>query len=553
MREVWQLIWRTSPRLVIINVLLMVVSSVLPLAVLWSIGGLVDGTLDVFREGGENFSLRPVVAWLIVFGATLFLSSVCGTLSGQYSTELGESLRRTVSQLVHNQVERLSYQTVQSPRFQNDSFRTVSGSTERPVRIFFSAQTLIQSTLTFLSLAIWLARVAWWLPFAVVAAGVPIMVARLWVSRQSYELYKRLSEDERRIRYYNRVLTDPTYLPESRMFGMETFFRTLFGRGLSSLSYARISLARRSTKYEILAALLSVVLSVAVFLIVIMMVAVGGLSVGSLAMYLMAVRRADVAVQGVARHGVGLHSQLLYIRSFFDFLTMKDYEAGEESFPKEFGEIAFSGVSFSYPGSERQAVSGLTFTVKRGEVVGLVGANGSGKSTVVKLLCGLLRPTSGTVKIGGVEVCNIYRDEFTRHVSVLFQDFRIYNVSARENIWFGYTPKPAVDERIREAAIRTDLDDLLSNLPQGYYTKLGNQFEGSEMFSRGEWQRMALARVLYSRAEIVILDEPASSLDSAARQVLKRAVEEMKREGKTVIIVSHIAETLAVVDRVVEL
>lgn len=551
------LVWQSSPRLTLLMGLCVIVRAVLPLVVLYTMGVLVDATLDAYSTFKASLpdGLTLIAKSLAMFGVTMFANYAMRSLSDLLSGELGEKIRANVARRTHAQMSRLSYQTMQSPMFQTEAFRAISGSTERPVRIFLSAIGLVQSVLTFCILGVWMCGVAWWLPLLAMMAGAPTLASRIVASRRSFELRKAQTVGERKLLYYNRVLTNHIYAPEIRLFGIARFFETAFDNVRRRLADTRKEQNRRSATTEVLASAVSTVVMLAVFVSVIILLSTDdGGSIGQLAMCLMTVRRADSAVSDAAQRTVGLHSQSLYVRSLMEFLAMKgDSENRTKRFPSTFNALNVSNVCFSYPESGRHALSGVSMSICRGEVVGIAGSNGSGKSTLAMMLCGLLRPDSGSVDIDGVSLADISPDEISAHVTAVFQDFRIYCAKARENIHFGNFASQPDDDRMRGAARQADIDALLASLPDGYATELGGEFPGSEMFSRGEWQRLAMARALYSRADIFILDEAASALDPSARRVMHDTIRHLRKEGKTVILISHSAETLSVADRVYRL
>lgn len=549
------LVWHSSPRLALACMACVVARSLLPLAVLWTMGEVVDSTLASFGTFKESVTdgLLSIAASLSLFGLAMASSHIVSHVADLQNMRLGETIRARVADLCQRQMCRMSYQTMQDPQIQTETFRATSGSTERPVRIFMSALSLAQSALTFCTLSAWMLRLAWWLPLLTIAAGIPLVMARLWATRRAYDLYLRQSVDERKMAYYNDVLTHHGYAPEVRLFGLGDYFRHAFDTVRHSLSSSRLALARESAWTQGAMGVVSTAIVLSVFVCVIVMTALDGGSIGSLAMYLMTVRRAETAVGDVAHRSVSLHSQGLYMRSLFDFLHIDWQKTPRAAFPTSFSEIALRNVCFSYPASERRALHDVSMCIRRGEIVGIAGRNGSGKSTLIKILCGLLRPDAGSASVGGVEIADIAPEEISRHVTAVFQDFRLYCASARDNIHFGDIPTPLDESRMLDASRNMRMDALLASLPDGYDTELGNQFPGSEMFSRGEWQRLAMTRALYSHAEILILDEAASSLDPAARQTLAENVARLRQEGKTIIIVSHSSETLAIADRVYEM
>lgn len=548
-----RIVWKSSPTWAAASGVSVVLNALLPLVMLWAMGRMVDATLASVSAAADGVDVMALMPSLAAFGVALFASYAMSALSDWCTSELGEKLKGRVADMIHSQMSKVDYQTMQSPQFQTEAFRAISGSTQMPVNIFFSTINLVESSLTFCAMSIWLTQVKWWLPLVVMAAGAPVVAVRMWDTRAAYGLYKRLSADERRMRYYNNVLTQPRYAPEVRLFGLTDLFRDLYADIHRRTAGERTGLKRRSMIRQVLASGLSTLAVMTVFVVVIVMAVGEGLSVGSLAMYLMAIRRAETAVGSMSRRSITLHSQGLYVRSLFEFLDLRASRSRKAPFPANFKRIEVRDVSFSYPGSGRRALRGMSFTIGRGEVVGIRGGNGTGKSTIVKMLCGLLRPDSGIVAIDGTAVSDISPEELSRNVCAVFQDFRVYCATAKENIHFGDIRTGAETGKIRAAASAADIDNLISSLPNGYDTELGNEFPGSEMFSRGEWQRLAQARIYFSRAEIVIFDEAASALDPRARLTMQKNIAKLRSEGRTVIIVSHLCETLDAADRIIDL
>lgn len=544
-------VWLSSPVWAATSGVCVVLNALLPLTLLWAMGRMVDATLASIGSA-SGFCAMAILPAVLTFGAALFATYAFGIITDWCTSELGERIRGYIAEAIQTKMAQVSYQTMQDPQFQTDTFRAVTGSARRPVAIYFSALGALESLLTFIAMGAWLASVSWWLPLVVLASGTPVMIVRLWDTREAYNLYRDLANDERKAHYYNSVLTQPQYAPEVRLFGLCEWFRRKYSAIHAQTSSARISHERRSAMRQIVASGLSTAAVMVVFAAVIVILAGGGHSVGALATCLMAIRRAEAAVTNLTRRSTSVHSQGLYVRQLFEFLSLDKETERRAAFPPHFEKINVDNVSFTYPGSSRKALSGLTLSIKRGEVVGIRGGNGSGKSTLVKLLCGLLKPDGGSVNIDGTEVSGIAPKDVARHISAVFQDFMVYCATARENIEFGNICEES-PERVRSSARAADIDSLIDSLPDGYDTELGNQFPGSEMFSRGEWQRLAQARVFYSRAEIIILDEAASALDHSARQTLGENIGRLREEGRTLIIVSHHSETLSLTDRVIDL
>jgi ATP-binding cassette, subfamily B, bacterial len=181
--------------------------------------------------------------------------------------------------------------------------------------------------------------------------------------------------------------------------------------------------------------------------------------------------------------------------------------------------VRFADVSFAYPGSERLVLDGLDLTIRTGECTALVGLNGSGKTTLVKLLSRLYEPTNGAILADGTDIASVPADEWRRQLAIIFQDFNRYQLSVTDNIAFGAIEQPADPVRVAAAAHTAGLDEAISDLPRGAQTLLSRQYEDGAELSGGQWQRVAIARVLYAvdnGARLLVLDEPTSALDVRA-------------------------------------
>ena len=542
----WSLIAESGGWLSIAEMAMTVLGALLPVGLLWTIGRLVDATIATVGAGDGIGGVAP---WALTFGVVLLLTTLQGIAERVVSMRLRGRIEMRVNEMTHSKSQSLSHIQKTDPAFQTTMYRAMRGSGERVAATYFTMVEFLQGILTFGAMSGWLARATWWMPLAVIAAGLPVMAVRVSAARSRHELEKSLTESERRKDYLSRVLTNIDYSQELQMFGIGgRFAREHAEQDRATERKRQRHVGEEATKQAI-AATVSAVLMVMVFLMVIYEVASGGLTIGLLATLLLAIRRADTAMTGIAMRTSTLQSEWLRLEEFYKFMDTEPASSGDEKFPKDFATIELRDVTFRYPGSGRTALSHMNMTIRRGETVAIVGPNGSGKSTIAQIIGGLLTPTEGHASIGGVEIASISRDDMSQHVTALFQDFRLFCTTATENIAFGRSGEEIDEEEIHRAARATGIDSLLRALPQGYATTLGNRFAGSEMFSRGEWQRLALTRVMYSRAEIVILDEPSSALDTAAREELRHVMDEMRGEGRTIVMITHSEDMAAMADR----
>jgi ATP-binding cassette subfamily B protein len=214
------------------------------------------------------------------------------------------------------------------------------------------------------------------------------------------------------------------------------------------------------------------------------------------------------------------------------------------------GEIKFENVSFAYPGAEKNALTDLSFTVRPGETLAVVGRNGAGKTTLFKLICRLYDPLDGRILIDGIDIRDFDPKDLRAQVGAMFQDYVTYQATASENIGLGNLSDIANREAIESAGRQAGADELIEGLPQGYDTALGKWFDAGVNLSGGEWQKVALARAFMRDAKILLLDEPTSALDAQAEYDLFERLRTLTR-GRTAVYISHRFSTVRRADRIV--
>jgi ATP-binding cassette subfamily B protein len=212
----------------------------------------------------------------------------------------------------------------------------------------------------------------------------------------------------------------------------------------------------------------------------------------------------------------------------------------------------FRGVSFTYPGTSRLVLDRLDLQIGPGERIALVGENGQGKTTLVKLMTRLYEPTGGQIVLDGVDLREYDLEDLHRQIGVIFQDFMRYDLTARWNIAVGRIDCGGDDHRLTAAAHKSGAHELIERFPHGLDQMLGRRFEDGLDLSGGEWQKFALARAYLREAEILILDEPTAALDAMAEYEVFRRFSELT-SGKIAILISHRFSTVRMADRIVVL
>lgn len=546
------LIWHSSPRWSVMNMAMIMVRGAVPLLVLWAIMLLVDNTMAQVES--EAFDLIQTLRALGLVGAFLVVNPLFGSVHEYIKENHRFCLQLYISNLIHSKTTTIDYEYYEDATYQNVFFRTITDSLSKPQNVFYNITSVMQSALTICAVGSVLFTIHWLFPLIILVIGIPILLVRIRISRKLFKFLRSQTSDERRTLYYERVLTSKEFAKELRIFGLGNYFRHLYRITTTQLHKNRQRIVRKHIVRETLTQIGVSLLTVGLFGAVVYGVTVGAMTVGALAMYFMAMYRCYGLAISMLQNIASLYESNLFLRNFFFFIDMPTSEnTANEAFPRYLKQgISVKNVSFKYSNTERTVLQNISFDIHAGETVAILGANGSGKSTLIKLLCGLYKPTKGTIEIDGIEIEKINSTDFARNVSAIFQDFMLYNASATDNIRFGDIRTHATPENVRAAAQNAGIDGVFANLKNGYDTQIGFLTPESEMLSQGEWQRTALARSFFNNSQIIVLDEPTASLDIFTEAQLVNNFRQITHD-RTAIIVSHRMSTIRMADRIIML
>lgn len=422
----------------------------------------------------------------------------------------------------------------------------------RPYQLFTQLIAVLSSAVTLVSVAAVLLSWDPWVALAVLCAPIPAVGAGMFYSRITWRVENERAADRRRTTYLQYLVTNDRTYKETRLFGLGGFFLDRYRDLLGRFYGVDRSVARRQSTANALLGLVSVAATSGAVLFAITSTIDSG-DIGRLAGYMAAV----TVVQGSAQalfSGFGeLYEHNLFLGNLFSFLDIPErgVTEGTRPFPARLTRgIEFRDVSFTYPGSADPVLDGFDLTLPAGRCVALVGQNGAGKTTIVKLLSRLYEPDGGTILIDGHPVQEYDLDDLRANIGVIFQDFVQYEESARANI--GYAKVDALDDEdgIRRAAAQADATGFLDRLPQGLDTQLGRWFEGGRQLSGGQWQKVALARAFLRDAPVVVLDEPTAAIDAAAEAEIFEKLREISGQATTLLI-AHRFSTVRVADHIV--
>ncbi len=466
---------------------------------------------------------------------------------------MGQVVTDHVSDVIHSKSMVVDLEYYENSRYYDSLHRAQQEAQSRPMQIVTDLLTTAQSLVTMVAMAALLFTLSWVIALVVIVVAIPGALVRVRYSRRMYEWRRQSTTADRQSWYFHWLLTDGTRAKELRLFGLGELFRGMYRDVRLILRTERIGIARRRAWADFGSAALAVLAIFGALAYIVWQTISGAITLGSMVMYYQAMQTGLSSLQAVLGGMASLYEDNLFLTYYHEFMELEPRvlpPAQPAPVPRPMTEgVRFEDVDFSYPDTDRTALSGISLTVRPGEVAALVGPNGSGKTTLIKLLCRLYDPSAGAITLDGADLRSFDVDELRRHMSVIFQDFAEYQLTARENIRVGNVDLAADDPAVEAAARDARVDEVLRGLPHGYDTMLGKWFDEGEELSVGEWQKVALARAFVRDAQILVFDEPTSALDPETEWRVFQHIKELAR-GRAVVLISHRFSTVRSADRI---
>jgi len=401
---------------------------------------------------------------------------------------------------------------------------------------------------TLLGYAVMLAHFSAWIVLGLLIATLPATLSEMRYSKIAFRIRNWRSPESRKLLYLEYVLANDEHVKEVKLFGIGPHLLDRYRTLAESFFEEDKQLAIRRALLTHLFSLLGTFAFYATYALMAVAAALARITLGNLTLYVVSLRQGQQAFQSVLS-GIGnLYEHNLYMSNLFSYIELS--EASERAQSERArnrlkvgasGEtgIRFEDVGFHYPGKESWALRHVDLTIRPGDSIALVGENGAGKTTFVKLLAGLYEPTEGRIVLDGRDLTTWDPEQLRKRFGVLFQDFNKYQLKLRENIGLGSVEHLLDEPRIERAAERGGASELLHTLPGGLDAALGHWFEKGSELSGGQWQKVALARAFMREdADILVLDEPTAALDAESEHAVFERFRELAT-GRTTIVISH--------------
>lgn len=550
---VLRFVWESGRTVVVLGLLSRVVASLLPLALFWVSKLIID---TIYRILTTHQPIGSRLWWLVAteFGIAVAIG-ILGRLIDYLDALLAGKYMHHISVRVMEHAASLDLLAYEDPVFYDRLERARVQATDR-LYMIQAIGRLIQQVITTITLSVSIMLFSPWLLLLLIVGVIPAFVGETHFAFLGYAKNFRQTPIRRQLDYLRILGGSKEAAKELKLFGLKDFLTNRFKNLSTQVCEEDIALARRKVTTGSVLSAIGTAGYYTAYVFAVWRTVTGVFSFGTLTFLANAIRDASSNLQQTFSTLSTIADQALFLTDLIAFFEMQPAIRSKPNAlpaprPIQRG-FEFRNVSFRYPGASRLVLNGLNFHLRPGERVALIGENGEGKTTIVKLLTRLYDPLQGQVLLDGVDLREYSLEDLYREIGVIFQDYMRYEMTARENIAVGRIEQINNLELLRRSAEKSMADDVVGKLHAGYEQMLGRRFDGGVDLSGGEWQKVALARAYLRDAQVLILDEPTAALDARSEyEVFQRFAE--LTAGKMALFISHRFSTVRMADRIVVL
>ncbi len=543
--------WKNERLLFIVNIILSICAAIVLYLQIASFSKIID---EVIRIQKDSLGITPIlIKYAIFLGLSFLIPSILDNIRSKVSNELRTKLQTHLNIAMIDYFSKLDIATVEGAEFQKKMAFAEQWGLGSIVNVIFIFIGVIRDMAGLFTAAVILISIKPLLVVVVVIASLPGYVVQNKYGVEVFRIYNERTDDARILSDRRSFFKNSAKMVETLLFNISAFFRKQI-YDLRTLQDRKIIRAvNRRAVVTFLADLFSIAcLLFAVFIITIDALN-GVLAIGSMLLAFSSYRSFDATTKTFFYSFSQIQDQSRYAKRWFDLFEIKPQLVSKEGALKPIWSrpprIEFRNVYFSYPETDKIILHNISFVIESGEKIAIVGENGAGKTTTIKLLARVYDPTEGTILIDGEDLRNLDIDHWRSYLGVLFQDFSNFNMTAREAIGISRPNEPINDEKIIWAAKMAGADDFIQTLPKKYDQILWKGFQDGVELSKGQHQRMAVARIFYRDALISVLDEPTSAIDAVAEEKIFEVLE-TKMDGKTGVLISHRFSTVKNADQI---
>ncbi|WP_254788806.1 ABC transporter ATP-binding protein [Virgibacillus salinus] len=536
MLKAFLIIFKINPIIFSFLTVLKIVKGALPLLSIIILQRLINSVQFYFEDQVELMNI--IFLLFMQIGLTIFIN-VLTKIDEYLRAVIQLNIELDIKTKISRKMTSVNYERLEDHEFYNLIQRTNGDLGSQFLGPINNLLEIVRSLITIISILFFLLQFHILFVIILVTFSIPLLFIQNKLGSDRYWLAKYMTPFAREQNYIFSLFIDRKYNKEIRV---NQSFNYLFNKWTYSFNKNRGEVLKQElsqSKKLLSLELLSSVTFAASFFLIISLLSQSKLRIGDFVSIMEAIQRVLSSISSLSYMTSNLKEGTHYINDIFLILNIPEKAVRKGSFnnkkPPD-NVIEVRNLSFKYPFENSNAIMDISLKIRKGSSVMIVGSNGSGKSTLIKCLIGLYQVPEDTINLFGNDITQLSEEEIYDKISVIYQDFGMYELTAFQNILIGDTKKEK--SKVIQSAIEADIHDYISTLSEGYDTKLGRIFEGSRDLSGGQWQKLALARSIIKDSDLIILDEPSSSLDPIAEKKLFMNFKSIT-EGKTSIYISH--------------
>jgi ATP-binding cassette subfamily B protein len=544
-----RLVWASSKRSTLALGFLTLLAALLPLGIALAGKGIIDAV--VAKDTART------VRWVLLELGFIAAQSATNQTLGLVRTITGARMALDINVSILEKALTLELRHFEDADFYDQLTKARREASSRPLSVVTRSFQMGQSLITLVGYIGLLIHFSPWTVLGLVVAAIPATVTEMRFSNQAFRLKSWRSPESRKLMYLEYVLANDDHAKEVKLFGLGPMLLDRYKALGETFVKDDRDLVVKRTGWSYGLSLLATGAFYGFYALMALGAARGAISIGEMTLYMVAFRQGQQSFQSLLSALGGMYEDNLYMSNLFKYLaiptssdvallpkaTRKDGETAERG-------IRFEDVGFKYPGRDEFALRHVDIFIPAGESIALVGQNGAGKTTFIKLLARLYEPTEGRILIDGEDLRAWDPEALRKRIGVIFQDFNQYQLKVKENVGVGSVAELEQTEQIKRAINRGGAEPVIASLKEGLETPLGHWFKDGVELSGGQWQKIALARAFMREgADILVLDEPTSALDAEAEHSVFERFKKLT-EGRTSILISHRFPTVRMADRI---
>lgn len=517
-----------------------IIQGLVPIMIAQSTRTILD-SLNILKDSSLTFA---VVILVITWGFWNLINFIINPLSLHIQGNLTDKLILSCNLKALETMRRINdLSTMEESRFFDEQQLLEQELAWRPVNLIVFTFSFIRGFITVLSMMVSLIPFHPLIPVLLLLSLMPQAVQLYRLQQEAFENMVERNPLSRKMQYWSHLLLERTTFREAKIFGYESYAISKY-QNLFSQIYEKSSADRKKkTVSTLMFFIIGAAGSTACFLWVISQFRTNNLSIGSIGLFSTYIIISSQSFITLIQDGALLYDTCLFMDKYFSFIDRKPALKNGTIKLKSISSIEFRNVTFYYPGTDHPALKNLSFKMEGKKQYAIVGENGSGKTTILNLICRFYDPQEGQVLINGYPLSSLEINSYRTHISMLFQDYARYELTAKENISISDTSKEPVVQKINDSLKNSGLYNKFSTFADGIDQQLGKKFENGTELSGGEWQKVVLARSLYRDCSLFILDEPSSSMDAISQAVFWKNISEYTK-NKLSVMVTHKVSSL---------